>query len=175
MRARGGLPLRGLALAGLIVVLGLLILDLTTRDSVGPRRETHAPVNPPPSPVISSPASRGPAQAASVSASQLTAARRVASRFLGGYLAFLYGRAPAAQITGLTPAVRRELARNTPRIPPAQRDRSPRVIDLNVVAQARDAVIATASIDDGDIAVYPVVFTLDRRDGRWRVSRLATD
>ncbi|CAN5476740.1 hypothetical protein BH20ACT18_BH20ACT18_01130 [soil metagenome] len=158
----------------LIVAVGVLVLDLALRDSAAPRPETTGPVNPPPSPIISPPP-RDRGAVAPVSRAELAAAQRAARRFLDGYLAFLYGRAPARRISGVTAAVRHELERNTPRIPPAQRDRTPRVVNLNVTGQARDAVIATASVDDGDIAVYPIVFTLDRyRDG-WRVSRLATD
>jgi len=171
VRRRG----RELALAALIVVLGLIVVDVVVRDNTRTPPESRGPVNPAPSPVIAprpgdQPAPRGP-----VSGAELAAARRVAARFLDGYLAFLYGRAPAERVTDVTAPVRRELVRNTPRIPPAQRQRTPRVIDLNVVGQAPGAVIVTASVDDGDVAVYPIVFTLDLRGGRWRVSRLAND
>lgn len=166
---------RGLVLAALIVVLGVLVVDIALRDDVRRPSGTARPVNPPASPLITPPAPVEQAPGALVPASQLDEGRRVARRFLDGYLAFLYGRAPAAEVTDTSAAVRRELARNTPRIPPAQRDRTPRVVDLTVTAQAPRAVIATASIDDGDVAVYPIVVTLDRQDGRWRVSRLASD
>lgn len=166
---------RGLVLAALIVVLGVLAVDTALRDDVRRPSGAARPVNPPASPLITPPAPIEQASGELVSASQLAASRRVARRFLDGYLAFLYGRAPAAEVSDTSAAVRRELARNTRRIPPAQRDRTPRVVDLAVTAQAARAVIATASIDDGDVAVYPVVFTLDRQDGRWRVSRLASD
>lgn len=171
----GRLRLRELALATAIVILGLLALQVTMRDDAEPERPSAGPVNPPPSPIIAPSTEPEPRPAQGVAAIEIAAARRVARRFLAGYLDFLYGRAPSDGITDVTPAVARELARNTVRIPPAQRDRTPRVVDLHAVAQAPAAVIVTASIDDGDIAVYPIVFTLDRRDGRWRVSRLAND
>lgn len=171
MRGRG----RELALAALVVVLGGLLVVVTLGDDAPPPRDTGRPVNPAPSPVITAPAGREPADAAPVSPAELADARRAASRFLDGYLGFLYGRASASRVTDVTPAVRRELVRNTPRIPPAQRDRTPRVVDLDLVGQAPGAVIVTASVDDGDVSVYPVVFTLDLRGGRWRVSRLAAD
>jgi hypothetical protein len=167
--------LRGLVLAALIVVLGVLVVGLALRDDVRRPPAPAEPVNPPASPLIAPPAPAEEPSGELLPASQLGAARRVARRFLDDYLAFLYGRAPAAAVGDTSAAVRRELARNTPRIPPAQRNRTPRVIDLAVTAQAPRAVIATATIDDGDVAVYPIVFTLDRQDGRWHVSRLASD
>jgi len=171
----GGPPLRELALAAFVVVLALVVLAVLTRDGSAPPREASRPVNPPPSPIITPLGQPESGPANTVPAAQLTAARRVARRFLAGYLGFLYGRGSSDEITDVMPAVSRELKRNTPRIPPAQRDRTPRVVDLSAVGQARNAVIVTASIDDGDVAVYPIVFTLDRRDGLWLVSRLATD
>jgi hypothetical protein len=171
MRGRG----RELALAALVVVLGLLVVDVVVRDGAPTPREERGPVNPAPSPVIAWPPDDEPAVRSPVSEAELAAARRVAARFLDGYLAFLYGRAPARGVTDVSEPVRRELVRNTPRIPPAQRQRTPRVVDLSVVGQAPGAVIVTASVDDGDVAVYPIVFTLDLVGGRWRVSRLAND
>jgi len=170
-----GPPLRQFALGAVIVVLGLLVLSLTMRDGSPPQREAPRPVNPPPSPIIAPGGQAEPRRAETVSAAQLAAARRVARRFLTGYLAFLYGRAPSGEITDVTPAVARELKRNTPRIPPAQRNRTPRLVDVRATGQARDAVIVTASVDDGDVAVYRIVFTLERRFGRWRVLQLAND
>jgi hypothetical protein len=172
---RGRPRARQLVLAALIVGVGLLAFELTRHEPAAPQRPATEPVNPPPSAIITPTGEARSTKPEEISAAGLAAARRVARRFLDGYLAFLYGRGPASEITDVSPAVGRELARNTPRIPPAQRDRTPRVVDLSVVGQAREAVIATASIDDGDVAVYPIVFTLDRRDGRWRVSRLAND
>lgn len=171
MRGRG----RDLALAALVVVLALLVVDVVARDGTQQPPDPREPVNPAPSPVIAPPPDDQPAQRGPVAEAELGAARRVAARFLDGYLAFLYGRAPARQVSDVSPAVRRELERNTPRIPPAQRQRTPRVVDLQLVGQAPGAVLVTASVDDGDIAVYPVVFTVDLVGGRWRVSRLTND
>jgi len=163
------------ALAALVVVLGVLVVDVVVRDNAPAPPESRGPVNPAPSPVIAAPPSGEPATREPVSEAELVAARRVAARFLDGYLAYLYGRVPAERVTDVTAPMRRPLERNTPRIPPAQRQRTPRVVDLNVVGQAPGAVIVTASVDDGDVTVYPIVFTLDLRGGRWRVSRLAND
>lgn len=103
------------------------------------------------------------------------AADAAARRFLRGYLALLYGRGAVSNVTDASEPVLRALRRNVRRVPAAQRQRRPQVVDLRLVRQAPAAMLATASIDDGDLAVYPIVFALDRRGGRWIVARLSDD
>ena len=158
-------------LAALVFVVGFGALVLAAPRLVddAPTRPAPTKIGSAPSPVIepSQPQSDGRAG---------TDARPTARRFVTTYLAFLYGRADADDIAGATAPVRRELAASRPRVPPALRRRRPRVVDLRLTQQTRNAVLATASVDDGDVAVYPIVFTLDRhRSGAWVVSRLAND
>jgi hypothetical protein len=55
------------------------------------------------------------------------AATAAAHRFLAGYLPFLYGQVSAGQLHGLTPGLRRSLARQLGRVTPTERARDPRV------------------------------------------------
>ena len=41
--------------------------------------------------------------------------------------------------------------------------------------QSPATVVVTAIVDDGDLAAYPVTAIVERRAGRWRVTRLADD
>jgi hypothetical protein len=163
---------RRLAIAVALVAL-LLALSIATLvgPGDGPRDATVPPsVGAPPDPLIGTPRRSSPA-ADAVPAGADAAARR----FLRGYLALLYGRGTVRDVTDASRPVRRALRANVPRVPPGQRQRRPRVVDLRLIRQAPAAVLATASVDDGDLAVYPIVFALDRRDGRWVVARLSDD
>lgn len=162
-------------LAALVLVVGLgtvIALAASVGDSDDGDGRSPAATPSVPSPVI---APAPPSASATPTADPAATARPVARAFVTSYVAFLYGRAGAEDVEHVTSAVRRELIANRQRVPPALRQRRPRIVDLRVTRQAADAVLATARIDDGDVAVYPIVFTLDRADGRWRVSRLAND
>ena len=100
------------------------------------------------------------------------AARRVGERFLAGYVAYLYGRRSADRLRGCTSALRRELSHTRVRVPLARRARRARIVDLRAVAQTEARVVVTATVDDGDVASYPVAAVVERRAGRWRVTRL---
>jgi hypothetical protein len=136
-----------------------------------PRPESHAPAPPPAGPVIGEDAHPGGATAAAEPA----AARLIAQRFLAGYLRFLYGRGRARDIPHVSSTVRRGLARARVRVTPAQRDRRAEVVDLELVAQGRRELIATARVADGGVASYPLTFTMARRGGRWLVNSLGSD
>jgi hypothetical protein len=105
-------------------------------------------------------------------AARLARARRVARTFLAGYLRFAYGRAPAASVRAVTPALRRQLKRERARVTPVERRRRPRVVSLTALGQARPVVVATALIDDGGIASYEVRMTLHEARAGWLVSRV---
>lgn len=164
---------RPVAIAAVVVLgtLAVLAAIALVGGSDGPR-EAPPPrsVGAPPDPLIATP-QRPAAPARDVPAAAEAAARR----FLRGYLAVLYGRGAVGDVTDASEPVLRALRRNVRRVPAAQRQRRPQVVDLRLVRQAPAAVLATASIDDGDLAVYPIVFALDRRDGRWIVARLSDD
>ena len=105
-----------------------------------------------------------------VSTAAMLQARRVAERFLAGYLPFAYGRGSALAIRGITPALRRQLLRQRAQLTPVERRRRPRVVSLQTIGTTPTFVVATAVIDDGGVATYRLRFTLELRAGRWAVS-----
>jgi hypothetical protein len=152
-----------------LLLVGAAITALTIAPSpgTGVRRATPAP--------------RGPARqttphpsrqrvAPPVPAAQLQRAHHAAERFLGSYLSFAYGRVRAPAVTPVTPALRNQLAQEHAQITPVERRRHPRALSLLVVGMTPGFVLATATVDDGGIAAYPLRFTLQRSAGRWSVS-----
>lgn len=99
-------------------------------------------------------------------------ARRVARTFLAGYLRFAYGRASAAAVRGVTPALRRQVKRERVQLTPVERRRRPRVITLTALGQAAGVVVITALIDGGGIANYAVRLTVRQASRGWLVSRV---
>ena len=155
---------RRLTLAALALV-GLLVVASAVAPSPHPM---HRPVAPPAGPrrTQRTPTARA---ARPISPGGLVAARRVAGRFLAGYLPFLYGRGPARSIRAVTPGVRRLLIRVRGLVTPVERHRHPRVVSLTAVGQAPAAVLATALVADGGVTAYSVRIVLrSRRDG-WLV------
>jgi hypothetical protein len=102
-------------------------------------------------------------------------ARHLGVRFLRGYVAFLYGRADADELEGASADLRRSLRRSRVRVPPARARRTPSVVRVDAVLQAPGVVQVTATIDDGDLAPYPVTAFVESRHGRWLVTHLADD
>jgi hypothetical protein len=102
-------------------------------------------------------------------------ARAVGERFLQGYVAFLYGRLDADELEGGTGELTRGLRRARRRVPPARRERRSRIVRLAAVRQAPGLVQVTASVDDGDVAAYPVTAFVELGDGGWVVTHLADD
>jgi hypothetical protein len=113
-----------------------------------------------------------PRLAPPVSTTAILRARRVAERFLAGYLPFAYGRGGALAINGLTSTLRRELLHKRAEVTPVERHRRPRVVSLQTTATTPTFVVATAVIDDGGVATYRLRFTLERPAGGWLVSGL---
>ena len=105
-----------------------------------------------------------------MSAAELRRARDAAERFLGTYLPFAYGRAGALGVGSVTRVLGRRLARDRAQVTPMERRRSPRVVLLRVVGLTPGFALATAIVDDGGIAAYPLRFTLQGAAGRWAVS-----
>jgi hypothetical protein len=105
----------------------------------------------------------------------ITEARDVGERFLRRCVAFLYGRADADELEGLSADLRRSLRRSRVRVPPARARRTPRLVRVGAVLQAPGVVQVTATIDDGDLTPYPVTAFLEFRDARWLVTHLADD
>jgi hypothetical protein len=105
-----------------------------------------------------------------VSAGELALAHQVAQRFLAGYLGFAHGSGSALAISGVTPSLRRQLLRRRAQVTLVARRRWPRVVSVQTIGTMPTFVVATAVIDDGGVAMYPVRFTLNYSAGRWAVS-----
>ena len=154
-----------------LVLIGAAITALTIAPSpgTGVRRATPAPRGP------ERQTTRHPSRqrvAPPVPAAQLRRAHDAAERFLGTFLAFAYGRAPALEVRAVTLALRRQLGLEHAPITPVERHRHPHVVSLRVVGMTPGFVLATAMVDDGGIAAYPLRFTLQGGVGRWSVSSL---
>lgn len=111
------------------------------------------------------PASGGPAANAAPVA---RVAARVAERFLQGYLAYLYGHAPAGALTDATPRLLRSLRAHPPIVPPAMRALYPRVLSLKPLLAPRVGV--SALVNDGELASYHLALLLTPEHGRLLVS-----
>ena len=99
-------------------------------------------------------------------------ASEAARSFLAGYLPYSYGRRPARSISSVTPALRRELVRHTPRVPPALAAKArPRLQGLKLSGIAPDQVILLARIDDGQ-SRYAALLTVQQRGQRWAVNQV---
>jgi hypothetical protein len=152
-----------------LVLIGAAITALTIAPSPGTGARSSRPA--PRAPARQT-ARHPPPQrlAPPVPGPDLRRARDAAERFLGSYLSFAYGRARAPSVTPVTPAVRNQLTREHAQITPVERRRHTRVVSLRVLGMTPGFVLATATVDDGGIAAYPVRFTLQRSAGRWSVS-----
>ena len=165
--ALGRLSPRARAIALAMLLLGAAILALAPTQAVGER--AHSPSDR----ATTTRARHGaPPRPSPVSAAQLGHARRIARTFLAGYLLFAYGRAPAASVRAVTPALRRQLKRERVQVTPVERRRRPRVVTLTAVGQASGVVVATAIIEDGGIANYALRLTVRRTSRGWLVSRV---
>lgn len=93
---------------------------------------------------------------------------RVAARaFVTSYLAVSYGHASPAELRAASRALRDRLRAQAPRVPPGVRSRRPRLVALRFEPVGDELVRAIATIEDGDVAPYPLFATLRRVRGRW--------
>jgi hypothetical protein len=95
------------------------------------------------------------------------AALAAARAFVTSYLAITYGRARPEELRAATPALRAALQAQRARVPQGLRGRRPRIVSLRLDPQGSGRRRAIATVDDGDVAPYPLFATLARRDGRW--------
>jgi hypothetical protein len=154
------LTLAVVVLVGLVVVASALApsphpVHLTVPPPAGPTRTRATPTDPGPRPI---------------SPGGLAAARRVAARFLAGYLPFLYGRESARSIDGVMPGVRLQLGREPALVTPVERQRHPRVVSLSAVGQTTAAVVATGLVADDGVTTYAVRIMLRAGQDGWLVS-----
>jgi hypothetical protein len=157
-----------------LVLIGAAITALRIAPSLGTRARSSRPA--PRAPARQTARHPSPQRLAPpVPGPELRRARDAAERFLGSYLSFAYGRARAPSVTPVTPALRNQLTREHAQITPVERRShtrvvSLRVVSLRVVGMTPGFVLATAMVDDGGIAAYPLRFTLQHSAGRWSVS-----
>ena len=157
---------RGVVAAGALLALAAVMAALTLTAPHGDRQRQPVRQRTESVPVQrTSP----PRLAPPVPATAIRRARRVAQRFLAGYLPFAYGRGELAAINGITPALRSRLHKRA-QLTPVERRRRPRVVSLQTTATTPTFVVATAVIDDGGVTTYRLRFTLEGRAGRWLVS-----
>jgi hypothetical protein len=151
-----------LLLAGAITSLTLHAgRDLEAgRSAVTVRAPLHRPAAQPMPPRLRPP----------VSGSNLRLASRVARRFLRSYLQFAYGRASATSVEAVTPGLRSQLTRDRAQVTPAERRRHPLVVSLSTLGTSPGFVVATAIVEDGGIAAFPLRLTLQDQAGHWLVS-----
>lgn len=92
--------------------------------------------------------------------------------FLGGYLPYLYGQAPAGQVKDATAGFVGALKRERRMVPPGIRALHPRVVAIGVSPQAAGHAIASAMVSDGEVVRYPIGLALTQTARRWLVSGL---
>ena len=95
-------------------------------------------------------------------------ARRAATRFLAGYLPWLYGHGRAALLRDAAPALIAGLRAHPPRIPITLQGLSPRLAALGMQA-AGPGWRAVANVTDGQ-QTYELSLALTREHGKWRVT-----
>jgi hypothetical protein len=102
-----------------------------------------------------------------------TPVTRAARGFAAGYLTLIYRGGRLRRVPHASAGLRAQLARNTARVPPAERGRHARVIALRVSFLTPNRARVTASIDDGRIAPWPLPMSLQRTPGgAWEVTAL---
>jgi hypothetical protein len=99
--------------------------------------------------------------------------KRAARRFLAGYLAYSYGRAPAHRIPAATTELRDRLARTRPRVPESERRQQPRVQLLQSNSVSRDRAALVALIRD-QARRYSVHLELANTPTGWLVTGLGS-
>ena len=125
---------------------------------------TVAPVETPNAP-------RSPAAGTPASRDVVETAKRTARRFLTDYLPYTYGRRPARSIRAATLRLRRRLATERPRVPPAVRRRHPRVLLVQSEGVSRTRAAVTALVGDGAHR-YTVELELQRGRSGWTVTNV---
>lgn len=99
-------------------------------------------------------------------------ARSTAATFLHGYLAYLYGQAPASQVTDASAAFVGALEHARGEVPPGVNGLHPRVVSLDVSPQPPGHAIATALVSDAEVVHYPIRLALTEGSRGWLVSGL---
>jgi hypothetical protein len=164
-----------LAVATLLIATTTL-LALTSPRQDPPRRTHGASI--PARAAVSRPASPGAGTARAIPVESTivpAAALRTARAFLKGYLANLYGHAPASAVRDATRALVLSLEANPPRVSLDMRARQPRVLALHPTPAPPGQIAVDAVVNDGGLEDYPVGLLLAHRDGRLLVTGLESE
>ena len=97
---------------------------------------------------------------AGVQPARSAAAVRVSRAFLAGYLPYLYGHAPASDITNATGGLLRSLKDEPPRVSPAVAASDPEVVSLTTTAIAGGLPGVRALLNDGSLIDYAITLQL---------------
>jgi hypothetical protein len=161
---------RGAAMATVTVLLIAAAILLVLSQPGGRSRRTSRR-HPAPSVVQSALAVH--AQAPETSTAPLTpAVARTSRLFIAGYLAYLYGHAPASQIKDATRALARSLEAHPPRVSPDMRSHVPRLLSLKAASAPSGLLGVSALVTDGGLIDYRIGLLLAPRGGRLLVSGL---
>lgn len=156
--------------AGLVVVV-LVIMILVISPGPKPVRPDTAP--PAVATTSTQPAPGTPeANAPFEPPAEAEQAMRV---FLDGYLDYLYGRGDATSIKSVSGKLRKELGRRPPRVSPAQKARTPRIVAIRARKPTPERVQLVATINAGETSSYPIGALLVKRNGRWIVTEILND
>jgi hypothetical protein len=128
------------ALAVVLIVAAAAVLALFDDAGSAPDRPRPPAATPAPT---AEPISK-PAEPPPPSRVDVARAKRVARRFLAGYLRYAYGRGSAREIEGASDELRARLAAERPRVPAAQRRRRARILLLQ-----SEGTTVTALVSDG--------------------------
>jgi hypothetical protein len=158
---RGALPILAVLLA-----LATLVLVLTR-----PSPEHGMPRQVPARRILASPRSEAAPSPLSAPSAALAGVSR---RFLHGYLAYIYGHAPARRIAGAAAPLSRLLRAHRPRVSADERARRPRLVKLQLLSSATAAdPRVRALVSDGGVADYPIELVLGRSGDRLLVTGIA--
>jgi hypothetical protein len=146
----------------LAVAASLLFAIPDGGPAPGPQLE-YRPTLPATSTLRMAPPGRGPLKAA--------------RRYLGDYLAFVYGggdRISAATFRAASPSLSARFANSRLRVPPAAQTRDPKLVALDAHPLSAAIVAVAARIADGPVT-YSIELTVARQAGRWLVTRVGAD
>lgn len=141
-----------------------LILTSPSRPAVERRRPAHPTT-------ASIPAARGEARPRWTPAIAAEA-KSTAATFLQGYLAYLYGQAPASQVKDASGAFVGSLEHARGEVPPGIKALHPRIVSLAVSPQPPGHAIATALVTDAEVVHYPIRLLLTESSPGWQVTGL---
>jgi hypothetical protein len=126
--------------------------------------ETRTPPHPSPTAFTPLPAKAAP---------QAAAIESRAHEFLTGYLALVHGRGSVRALRRVaTRGLLRELRRNRPRVTPMQQRTRTRTVDLHAALPSPGSARAAATLKNRGGPPYPLQLYLERRGGRWVVTRI---